>query len=74
MCGSKGGSSLPAAVDPKVERQVAADDAQVAANTENAAARKLRQQQSLLATGAGNAAATAAGGSLMAQGKQKLGA
>lgn len=74
MCG--GGPDLPPAPDPKAERVQAEADATTSANQKTAAARKLKQQQSLLASGAsmsGNGGPMQTG-SVLAMGKDKLGA
>ena len=70
MCGSP---KLPPAVDPKEERLKAAGEATQSANAKIVRDRKLRSQQSLLASGVGGNASTAATNSVMAQGKEKLG-
>jgi hypothetical protein len=69
-----GGPDLPPAPDPKVERETAQADATTKTNQSMAAAKKLRQQQSLLASGgsmAGNDQLQTS--SVLAQGKAKLG-
>ena len=85
MCGGGGGGGQAPAptVDPEAERQEAADKARQASNAKLAANYKTRQAQTVLASGAGNAA-TGAGGttagnlatgsSILAAGKDKLGA
>ena len=71
MCG--GGPDLPPAVDPKVERDNAAAEATQAANAKAADARRSRQRQSLLSSGAQGATGGASTSSVLAQGKAKLG-
>ncbi|MEC5164054.1 hypothetical protein ACFDR9_005177 [Janthinobacterium sp. CG_23.3] len=71
MCG--GGSKLPPAPDPKVEREKVEIDATTAANAKAADARRSKRSQSLLASGAAGVANNATTSSVLAQGKDKLG-
>lgn len=71
MCG--GGPDLPPEKDPKAEREKAAAEATMAANTKTAANRRAQRNQSLLATGAQGAPGSAVTSSVLAQGKDKLG-
>jgi hypothetical protein len=77
MCGGGlfgGGPDLPPASDPKAERDAAQADATTKANQSTAAAKKLRQQQSLLASGGIAQGDQLQTSSVLAQGKAKLGA
>lgn len=71
MCG--GGPDLPPEKDPKVEREKADAEATQKANAQAALARRQKQQQSLLASGAKGATGTAQTNTVLAQGKDKLG-